>query len=447
MIIPTSEGRFLATTFTPKVFGDRLIGIAQGKQHIELIDAQSTIVASSDTKDLSGFVRGVDRRHLLPSNANLPAIVRSRQAYWEETAGFMGDTGWTIRVVAPMEKSIEFLQGDHMQKFLTMFMISVTALFLIPFVSRPLSSPLRELTLAADMLTSSIDRTDVIWPTSNVKEVNSLVDQFKVFVQTINQDITERNIAQMALAESEERFSAMAKAFPFVIYIKDLDDRFLLTSNIYSKWYGIEGSIEGKTVFDLFPNEYAQIANEHDQAVCEKKKDIETEVEVPTPDGRLMTVHAVKFPIFDQNGEVRAVGGIDVDVSERKETAAQIIQASKLVTPGEMATSVAHELNQPLNVIRMAAANSRRKISNGTADPEYLNDKLERIEEQTARAAAIIDHMRMFGRAANEHPEPIDPRNVVTKALDLMGEQLRLAGIKIVTELAEDCPSILGHTI
>ena len=112
-----------------------------------------------------------------------------------------------------------------------------------------------------------------------------------------------------------------------------------------------------------------------------------------------------------------------------------------------MATSVAHELNQPLNVIRMAAGNSRRKVAKGTADSEYLNDKLERIEEQTARAAVIIDHMRMFGREAKEYPELIDPRNVVANALDLMGEQLRLAGIEVVTELTEDCPTILGHTI
>jgi C4-dicarboxylate-specific signal transduction histidine kinase len=132
---------------------------------------------------------------------------------------------------------------------------------------------------------------------------------------------------------------------------------------------------------------------------------------------------------------------------ERKDSAAKIIQASKLATLGEMSTSVAHELNQPLNVIRMAAGNSRRKISKGTANTEYLNNKLERIEEQTARAAAIIDHMRMFGREAREEAEPIDPRNVVTSTLNLIGEQLRLAEIEIVTELAEDCPLILGHAI
>jgi C4-dicarboxylate-specific signal transduction histidine kinase len=112
-----------------------------------------------------------------------------------------------------------------------------------------------------------------------------------------------------------------------------------------------------------------------------------------------------------------------------------------------MATSVAHELNQPLNIIRMAAGNSRRKISKGTADLAYLNDKLSRIEEQTARASAIIDHMRMFGREAKEELAPINPRLAVMNGLGLMGEQLRLAGIEVVTELPDDCPLVLGHAI
>ncbi|MFT5481675.1 MAG: signal transduction histidine kinase [Halieaceae bacterium] len=133
--------------------------------------------------------------------------------------------------------------------------------------------------------------------------------------------------------------------------------------------------------------------------------------------------------------------------SERKALTAQIIHASKLSTLGEMATSVAHELNQPLNIIRLAAGNSRRKISNGTADSDYLNNKLGRIEEQTVRAATIIDHMRMFGRQAKEETGPIDLRQIVTNALDLSGEQLRLTGIEIVTEFPEDCASVLGHAI
>jgi C4-dicarboxylate-specific signal transduction histidine kinase len=159
------------------------------------------------------------------------------------------------------------------------------------------------------------------------------------------------------------------------------------------------------------------------------------------PDGQIVGVVGVGQDITELN-KVRAE-----QEKERKESAAQIIQASKLATLGEMATSVAHELNQPLSIIRMAAENSRRKMSKENVAVEYLTDKLQRIEEQTARAAAIIDHMRMFGREATEDPALIDPRNVVTNALDLMGEQLRLAGIEVVTEFPEDSPCVLGHII
>jgi PAS domain S-box-containing protein len=157
-------------------------------------------------------------------------------------------------------------------------------------------------------------------------------------------------------------------------------------------------------------------------------------------------------------GNIVGVVGVGQDITElnkvrdeqerdRKQAAAQIIQASKLATLGEMATSVAHELNQPLNVIRMASANSRRMIAKGDMDPEYLNAKFHRIEEQTARAAAIIDHMRMFGREAKESAVLIDPCKVVTQALDLIGEQLRLSGIEVVTVLDKECSPILGHPI
>jgi PAS domain S-box-containing protein len=160
----------------------------------------------------------------------------------------------------------------------------------------------------------------------------------------------------------------------------------------------------------------------------------------------------------DALGQIVGVVGVGQDITElnkvraeqeneRKEAADQIIHASKLATLGEMSTSVAHELNQPLSVIRMAAGNIRRKLSKGIIDPQYLNDKLLRIEEQTARAAAIIVHMRMFGREATELPESIDPRAVVVNALDLVAEQLRLAGIEVVTVLAEDCGDVVGHVI
>jgi PAS domain S-box-containing protein len=182
------------------------------------------------------------------------------------------------------------------------------------------------------------------------------------------------------------------------------------------------------------------------------------ELDLITKSGESISILLNSTARKDVSGKIIGVVGVGQDITElnkmqieqekeRKEASAQIIQASKLATLGEMATSVAHELNQPLNVIRVAAENGRRKIATDTADPEYLEKKLNRIIAQTGRAAAIIQHLRMFGREAKEEPEVIDPRLAVENALDLMGTQLRLSGIEIVTELPKSCPSILGHVI
>jgi len=163
-------------------------------------------------------------------------------------------------------------------------------------------------------------------------------------------------------------------------------------------------------------------------------------------------------PRRDSQGNIVGAIGLGRDITEltklhaqqekeRKEAQAQIMHASKLATLGEMATSVAHELNQPLNVIRMAAWNLRHKAGANKCTPEYLHEKLERIEEQTTRASSVIDHMRTFGREAKETFEPVDPRIAVRNAVELIGEQLNGSGTKVVTEFPEDCPLVQGHLI
>ncbi|MCP4044425.1 MAG: ATPase, partial [Gammaproteobacteria bacterium] len=98
-------------------------------------------------------------------------------------------------------------------------------------------------------------------------------------------------------------------------------------------------------------------------------------------------------------------------------------------------------------IIRMASGNIRRKIGKESLNEHYLTEKLERIESQTKRAAAIIDHMRMFGRQASDTLVELDPREVVHSVLGLVGEQLRLANIDIKIELPDTCPLIMGKEI
>ncbi len=135
------------------------------------------------------------------------------------------------------------------------------------------------------------------------------------------------------------------------------------------------------------------------------------------------------------------------DVTERKALQAQLMQTSKMATLGEMATGVAHELNQPLHIIRMAVGNIKRRIEKGKYDAEYVLGKLGRIDTQTARAASIIDHMRIFGHKSSAAKERIDLVQSVASVLEMIGEQLKESEVKVVTSLPAHPSPILGHEV
>jgi C4-dicarboxylate-specific signal transduction histidine kinase len=118
-----------------------------------------------------------------------------------------------------------------------------------------------------------------------------------------------------------------------------------------------------------------------------------------------------------------------------------------MATLGEMATGVAHELNQPLSVIGMAVANTLERMDGGDLDPCYLRGKLERISNQVERVSTIIDHMRIFGRKTDLTSSKVDLRKVVEDALSLFGEQLRLREIIIEMDLPEACRKVQGHAV
>jgi PAS domain S-box-containing protein len=306
------------------------------------------------------------------------------------------------------------------------------------------------------LFTKSGDRVDVLLNSTTRRDASGQT----VGMVGVGQDITELNKVLVEQARISNDLTRLIDTANAPIFGIDADGKVNEWNQQAEKITGFnKEEVMGRSlVSDFITDDYKASVGEVLEKALKGKETANYEFPLFTKSGDRVDVLLNSTTRRDTSGQIVGVVGVGQNITElnkvrveqeteRKLSAAQIIQSSKLATLGEMATSVAHELNQPLNVIRMAAGNSRRKISKGIADPEYLNDKLKRIEEQTARAAAIIDHMRMFGREAKERPGPIDPRNVVMNALSLMGEQLRLAGIEIATELPEKCSFILGHTI
>lgn len=139
-------------------------------------------------------------------------------------------------------------------------------------------------------------------------------------VYTIFDDITERKLAQEALCESEARLHAIIDNTTAVIYVKDLEGRFLLVNRAFEQLFRLShGAILGKTDEDLYCGhpEITDIVQANDHAVLERGRAFLFEERVLLPDG-IHTFISAKFPLRDAAGESYAICGISTDITERK---------------------------------------------------------------------------------------------------------------------------------
>jgi histidine kinase len=131
------------------------------------------------------------------------------------------------------------------------------------------------------------------------------------------------------------------------------------------------------------------------------------------------------------------------DITKRLEAEQQLIQASKMATLGEMATGVAHELNQPLAVIKTASRFFIKKVRNKEPIPEHIISTLaEEMDGHVDRATKIINHMREFGRKSDKRLDPISINEVLTKTSEIFSQQLKARGIDVVWDLSDKLPRV-----
>lgn len=116
-----------------------------------------------------------------------------------------------------------------------------------------------------------------------------------------------------------------------------------------------------------------------------------------------------------------------------------------LLTLGEMATGIAHELNQPLASISFAAQNAALLLGQPQPNVHAVAEKVRRIIEQAHRASHLIDHMRKLARNEQAETQAVAWRPVLEQALEIVASKLR--GCEVLTDLPEHLPRVMGTPI
>ena len=114
-----------------------------------------------------------------------------------------------------------------------------------------------------------------------------------------------------------------------------------------------------------------------------------------------------------------------------------------MATLGEMATGVAHELNQPLNAIKLGSEYLLKMTEKGRPlDREDLDELADDMSREVDRAAGIINHLRQFGRKSEVVAHRVDINKSIRGVFTILGQQLKVHGIEVKLDLDENLPQL-----
>ena len=262
-------------------------------------------------------------------------------------------------------------------------------------------------------------------------------------------DVTAERTAVAALEESETRYRQLVESSPDLISIHQ-DGRFIFVNPAGARLLGVSSPEEliGRRVLEfVHPDHHARLRVSRPTVHTSGVEGSPYELRAVRDDGSEFEAEGVSLE-FTYRGRP-AILGIVRDITLRKLAEAQLVQTSKLATLGEMAAGIAHELNQPLNVIRIAADSSLILKEQGKTDEIFERKQFERISQNVMRMASIISHMGAFSRREDDDGdrELIDPIASVTAAVSMVSEQYSLDAVEIDVELPDSSCLVYGNPI
>jgi histidine kinase len=251
-------------------------------------------------------------------------------------------------------------------------------------------------------------------------------------------DITHRKQLEGKLEQSEKKYNAIFNNIPNPVFVLDADTLEVLDCNeSVGPNYGYQKEeIMGDCFLAYFPEEerlkYEQMLKSEKEIKQARYLDKE---------GRFRFVH-IRLSLTTYPGGDVLLACV-IDITDRLQDELKLIQAGKMATLGEMATGVAHELNQPLAVIKTASNYFIRKTRKKEPIPdEILSTMSEEIDSYVNRASHIINHLRQFGRKSDLALLPVQVNAVLRQAFDMFSQQLKLREIEVEWSLDESLPEI-----
>jgi two-component system cell cycle sensor histidine kinase/response regulator CckA len=258
-------------------------------------------------------------------------------------------------------------------------------------------------------------------------------------LEVIARDITERKCAEVALRQSEERFSSAFRASPVAIAIASFPEGRITDVNAsFVKLFGYERSeVLGRTAIELNLWEHADEKNQIESALRENGSigGVECRFKVKSGDERTALVFMERIT----TGDTSSVLWLSHDMTDRLSLEAQIRHLAKMEAVGRLAAGVAHDFNNLLTVIQGNTVMVLMKYAQQGEMANFLNN----IQEAAQRAANLTRQLLTFSRKNNISLAAMDLNLAITHATRMFKHMLR-SDINLRINFSSRIPAVMG---
>lgn len=271
-------------------------------------------------------------------------------------------------------------------------------------------------------------------------------------------NITEAKRIRDQLSASHERFTTVLEGLDAAVSVLSVEQAELLFANrSYRLWFGADAEGHG-LLAGSDPGE--PFRPDIDESVDGFGGLPAAELTEAAPSSREVYLESMQKWFDVRSRYVTWTDGrlaqmlIATDITARRLAELQASQqaeksqmTSRLVTMGEMASSVAHELNQPLTAINNYCNGMVSRVQAGSIATADLIEALRKTGRQAERAGQIIHRIRAFVKRSEPQRQPSDARDIVEDAVELAGIELRRRNVAIRTYVAQRLPVLMVDPI
>ena len=253
-----------------------------------------------------------------------------------------------------------------------------------------------------------------------------LVRKLEKKMLDLETEVQTRRETEEMLRQTNELLDSFVENIPDMIFMKDAEElRFVRLNRAGEDLLGYaRNDLLGKNDYDLFPKEQADLFTKNDREVL-RNKDIvdiaEERLHVRNKGDRLL--HTKKVPILDKKGEPAYLLGISEDITkirqaeeERSKLNAQLLQAQKLESLGNLAGGIAHDFNNILTSIIGFTEIALYDVEKGSK----VEESLQEVYKAGKRAKDLVKQILTFARRSDEELKPVKVKPIVKEVLGFL---------------------------